>query len=172
MSAKYYSKFALQTLNLGGILVSYKRLARKIGKFENDARVEFNIIASLNVGTFASPIGLSVKLHKPIGEQSLRTTHKGYNVSFGGLAKWVQKTLEPIVESISWCYKDTFSVRNALLSVPVNASAVIAKIDLTDSSSPENRITLARWFPTFSERPKLRVWYKRPFSCFLIISLL
>jgi len=132
MSARYYIPFPIYNLNFNTIVASYRRLAFRIGEFHNDRRVEYNINATLEFGTFVSPIGLTVKSHKVPGEQSLRTIHKGFNVSFGGLAKWVQKMLDPIVLGIPWCMKDSFSVRNTLLELSLNASVSILKIDLKD----------------------------------------
>jgi len=133
MSARYYIASPLHAANFNSIISVYRRLARRIGVHHDDVRVEHNINASLEFGMIASPIGLTVKSHKPVGEQSLRTIHKGYNTSFAGLTRWVQKILEPKLYAIPWYYKDSFSVREALLEMHVNKSVAVAKIDLKDS---------------------------------------
>jgi len=83
-------------------------------------------------GVVVAPLGITVKSHKKIGSQGLRTIHRGIKLAFDGLSVWLVKVLEPIAKEIQWSYQDSFAVRSALLSVVVNSTCVVAKVDLKD----------------------------------------
>jgi hypothetical protein len=122
----------MSDLNFQSILSTLKSLAGDIARFHDDSRLFGNIMANVGHGTFACPLGISVKSHKHVGRQTLRTIHRGSNHCFSGLADWLVKVLQPLADSIAWSYKDSFSVRDALLDIEVEDSTILAKVDLKD----------------------------------------
>lgn len=131
---KYYLPWPISLCNFASICDEYSKLAGDIGFFHEDPRVASNIRSSVASGCFVCPLTILVKSHKPVGSQGLRTIHCGYNPSFSGLSRWLVKTLEPFMLAVPWCYRDSFAVRDAILSTRVFPSTRVVKIDLKDFS--------------------------------------
>lgn len=132
LPGKYYIPFPISQVNFDSILRIHNQLAKDIADFHGDPRLVANIKSSLASGTFVSPLTITVKAHKPSGQQGLRTIHRGFNPSFYCLSTWVVRTLEPLMCQIPWAHKDSFSVRKELVSFCGSKFTCIAKLDLKD----------------------------------------
>lgn len=129
---KYYMPCPLSCVNVSSCINTYKKLASDIANFHGDMRVARNICSSLESGSFVLAISLTVKGHKPLYSQSLRTIHKGVNCAFLGLMNWLVAVLEPHHNAVEWSYKDSFAVYNELQGIVTTESSSFAKIDLKD----------------------------------------
>ena len=169
---KYYRPWPLENQNVQTTLTEYAELAGDIGRYHCDHRVASNIRSSVTHGSFVCALGISVKSHKDLGEQGLRTIHKGFNPSFAGLSHWLVKVLDPYARAIQWSYKDSFAVRETLLSIPTNPDTIIANIDLKDFSYLVSHIILVHAFQTLYKMiMNSSSLFSVQFSCCLIISL-
>ena len=96
LHSKYYSQCPVQCVNFVSVSREYSKLAGEVAVFHGDRRLSSNICSSLGIGNLVTAVSISVKSHKPLGLQTLRTIHCGSNSAFAGLSTWLVKVLEPI----------------------------------------------------------------------------
>ena len=75
LNPKMYVPVSLPHYEFKPLLVSYRSMSRRIEKLEEVPGLASWINASLS-GPLATTLGYTVKTHKPIGQQTLRTIHK------------------------------------------------------------------------------------------------
>ena len=132
LSSLYHVPWPMSFVNHRTVLDEYAKLAQDIGAFHEDSKLAVNIRSSVIDGSFVCPLGMTVKAHKPQGAQTIRSIHKAGNPWNAGLSKWLVTILEPHAQAIAWSYKDSFSVRDAILAVPISDTTIVAQVDLKD----------------------------------------
>lgn len=132
LADKYYLPVPITYVNHSTVARNYVSLARDIASYHDDQRLFGQITYTLKTGYLVAPLGMTVKSHKSLGKQTIRTIHRGIKPAYDGLSTWLVKVLEPVADSIGWSYKDSFAVKDALAQVTITLDCVLAKVDLKD----------------------------------------
>ena len=114
------------------LCLAYSALAQGIGKAIEDSRLRSSIMSSCDSRHISTRLTILVKSHKPPGEVSVRTVHRGFRQAFSGLSLWIHAVLDPIVGSWTWLAKDSGVVHSALTNLSVPAGVRVVKCDLKD----------------------------------------
>ena len=114
-----YQPIFTSNLNIRAAVSEYRKIASNIATSCSDPRIASAIISSLRTGLYVTPISTKIKSHKPVGEVSVRTIHRGLRPCWSGLSRWVVSVLEPIISSLAWLAPDTHTARRMIkASVP------------------------------------------------------
>ena len=135
LTPSLYEPICDSSINIQSALAEYRAIAKRVGALSPegpDNKLVRAINSTTSDGFFVSPLGISIKSHKPQGSVSVRCIHKGISPCWNGLSRWVVHVLSPLIASMSWLIPDSQTAVSRLKACVVNPTDKLATVDLKD----------------------------------------
>ena len=137
-SSKVYVEIFPHDVNLDSLHKQYCMLASRICDAEKHDNLYENLHSQLCRSLYTkgahhiAVLNKTVKVHKPVGEVTMRPIHAASKFLFAGISFWVVGELRDAMAGLPHMLSDSFAAHKALHGMPCSPTDRLIQIDLKD----------------------------------------